>query len=196
MAKRSFTRIELIVVIVILAIGATVLAGMLLPCLQKARERTSLPCISNLKQIGTAIVIYRDQTERYPFGRIFDPENSKLIIGYINPRSALGPDGKGTNTIRDLKIFICPSQPKQAIGYQCIDGVPNEAQMDSQHAILRDFENNHGTSNKRSGFVLRGDMSVCYIDAKPGSLWIADPKAQPPLDENGARLGWRDNTAQ
>ncbi len=155
--RRGFTLIELLVVIAIIAI----LAAILFPVFGRAREAArKTSCASNLKQIGTALAMYRGD---------FDE---------LNPLNAFG-DGSGTYTmpdgvstgqyvlwhhvlhpyVRNYGIFNCPSNsytapPEAVSGYR------------GQYVLSFGYGMNPTTGGIADAFVARPADLVLLADSR------------------------------
>jgi prepilin-type N-terminal cleavage/methylation domain-containing protein/prepilin-type processing-associated H-X9-DG protein len=104
--ESKFTLIELLVVIAIIAI----LASMLLPALNKAREKArTISCINNEKQVSTIIYNYTSGQDDF-FPRYWFPW--ALQTGRKNWNQILSDSGYISKS--DEKLFWCASYPPNA----------------------------------------------------------------------------------
>ena len=103
--RRAFTLIELLVVIAVIAI----LAAMLLPTLAAAkRQARRVKCLSNLKQLTSAMHLFVNDREKYPWrlpvAQGGSATRTNVTATYMALRNELGAP----------EILICPSDTREA----------------------------------------------------------------------------------
>ena len=184
--SKGFTLIELLVVIAIIAI----LAAILFPVFAQAREKArQSSCLSNLKQLGTAIVLYCDDyDETLPHAVM----NQSAVPGYDMSYPGFkfftydmiwtGPLQWNTwmdcifPYVKNINMYICPSGHKTSAGYG-INHNLSQMQSLANNACLAEFTN---TSEK----VILSDTTINI--SEPG----IDPYATMNLCSNASTCYW------
>ena len=150
MRKERFTLIELLVVIGIIAI----LASMLMPALQKAKEKANqADCMNNIKQIGTTIMMYAsDFKNMYPAGI---DASGNMSDSTLHNAHAFG-NLMYCEYITTGKTFNCRSTKQTAVA------------RDGWKTLAGDTDTADGKTDKYNSYLYIGGLSSTEVNSEYG----------------------------
>ncbi len=185
--RKYFTLIELLVVITIIAI----LAAMLLPALNRAREAgRAANCLNNLRAVTQGILQYALDNQDYILPNT--PNNGWAALGTLGCTwNTNEPMKTGTfwrilyyqQIVTSAKVFHCPSDPRHGA---ITPGATNEADVTQ-------------ISYRMAGWNRYCDASLLKTNMLPSASscaalaclsWLHNPEGNTPMVEN-----WSDNGA-
>ena len=162
-SHHGFTLIELLVVIAIIAILAAILFPVFAQAREKARQAT---CISNQKQIGTAIMMYaQDYGESYPMYTTY-PNQDVYWYDMINPY-VKASSGRSS-------IFHCPSVATDANTTNTSAGYA----ANYLHVVQYPREFNNSKSNKWYTAANDGPCPMARLARPAETIMIADSEVE------------------
>jgi prepilin-type N-terminal cleavage/methylation domain-containing protein/prepilin-type processing-associated H-X9-DG protein len=173
--SRGFTLIELLVVIAIIAI----LAAILFPVFAQARDKArQASCLSNLKQIGMALMQYaQDYDESHPgvwFGPVnrapwSQPSNDTLYYKWMD---AIFP------YVKNEQVFNCPSDGvNKKYVFRNRDGSNGYGSYAMSQAYYRVGDPYTGPASDYNQFVSANQpfvMRLSMVGAPATTVWIVD----------------------
>ncbi len=152
--KKGFTLIELLVVIAIIAILAAILFPVFAQAREKARQTT---CLSNLKQLGTALMLYVDDNhETYPQAR---------IAGFYSWNIRLFPYVKSNG------VFLCPSSYADYSGLDFSNYNGINANYSANTSVMADDAGVKAARVKTPSNVIAIYEASYYIMDPGANLW-------------------------
>lgn len=154
-----------------------ILAGMLLPALQQAREKARrINCASNLKQIGTAVKMYAgDYDSKLPKGPgKIGATGATVTVG----QAWEGWGGfellRGNEYLTDYAVYICPSSVTTAgsgtvaLTYGTTDAPQNgNLAYGMNPGMIEGDDANYGRSDSGLASDLAGNASIGSNNDKP-----------------------------